>query len=292
MNLLYINWGTNHINYMQSIFSITTAFRYKDCIDKCFIMTDHPEYYDSIKDEIEIIKITQQQIDDWMGAKKFVLNIKIKGIELFHNLHPDKYFMFVDSDTFFYSSPKDIFTSLTDNPKCAYLHLSERSYGDRIKNNKNEKALFDKLSEVQSDYPISETTVMYNSGVIALQPHDMQETLNDIYKLTNQFLDEGIKSHYLEQLAFSAVLQKKYDLQTCGNVIGHYWGNKQEWNPLVASFVVEGLIKKYTINDYINILPTIDFNRPVVQERTYWNIKFVNLMYRLFPNRAAFAYKK
>lgn len=296
MNLLYITWGERIDNHMQTIFSIITAFRYRDSFKNIYIITDYPKYYTSLGDSVHIIEINKTILDNWMGPEKFIFNIKIKGIAHFNELYPNEDVFYADSDTFFYTSPLDISISLQNNK--AFMHLNEGTFGERLKKSGTMRRVFPILKNLKREdlglkQSIIETTCMYNAGIIALPAYNMGNILKQVSLLTNYFLSiKELKTHYLEQLAFSLVIEDNYELHDCEYCVGHYWDNKEEWQENISNFLLKGFFCNYGINDFVGALSVFNFDIPIGVRQHSMNRKLTKKLDALFPKKFKYLERK
>jgi hypothetical protein len=63
----------------------------------------------------------------------------------------------------------------------------------------------------------------------------------------------------IEQFAFSLVLAHDRSLLSCDKWIGHYWGNKPEWNHAVSSMMLESFLKHRSPAEDIQKLKEFNF---------------------------------
>lgn len=296
MNLLYITWGKGMGNHMQTIFAIITAFRYRESFKNIYIVTDHPEYYSFLKDSVQIINVTEETLERWAGPENFILNIKIKGLELFNELYPQENVFFTDSDTFFYESPH-LINDLLSQGKAA-MQLNEGTFGDRLTKSKTTQRLLPILESLPIEKlklkrTITKDTQMYNSGVIALPAHNMKQILAQVSDLTTYFLSiKGLRIHYLEQLAFSLVIEDNYELHDCEYCVGHYWGNKEEWQENISTFLIKGFSANYGIDDFVQALSDFNFDLPIIVRKRSMNKKLKQKVDKLIPNKYTYLKRK
>lgn len=295
MNLLYITWGERIENHMQTIFSIMSAFRYRESFKGVYIITDNPKYYTFLDDSVHIIKVTKETLDDWVGSDKYIYKIKMKGLELFNKLYPKENVFFADSDTFFYESP-ELISNLLVKGKAA-MHLNEGTFGERLKKSKSTQKLLPILKSLPIEklklkHAINENTRIYNSGVIALPAHNMKEILAQVSELADYLLSiKGLKFHYVEQLAFSLVIEDHYELQDCDYCVGHYWGNKEDWQENISIFLLKGFFNNYEIKDFVEALLDFDFNLPILVRQRSMNKKLKAKIDKLIPNKYSYLKK-
>jgi hypothetical protein len=286
MNLLFINWGAHPGNHAQCIFALLTAFRYNDCFDDYYVITDRPDFYYFMGDRVKVIPITEQQITEWKGEENYLFHVKIKGIAYFNQLHPDKAILYTDADIFFYNKPDRLRALLQE--KKAFMHLNEGSFESYMKHSHTARRVFPKLAALDlGKYKVTKETCMFNAGILGIPQNDnLQELLDDVLSLSKFLCKQDLKMHYMEQLAFSLVLQDAYQpLYSSNDCIGHYWGNKEAWENAITLFLVGAHIQNLPIDETVASLSGFNFNIPVICKKRIMNTRLNKLARKFFPDR-------
>lgn len=99
-------------------------------------------------------------------------------------------------------------------------------------------------------------------------------------------LERNITRRLIEQLAFSLALSEFSQLIPAENHIGHYWGNKEEWQ----SFIVASFLKSYfgntTLNEQIESFKSLDYTKiPIALKIPNTRCRLFNLITKLFPEK-------
>lgn len=292
MNLLYITWGNRLNNHTECIFSILTALQYRNSFDDCYIITDHPEYYSLLNKHIHILFVKPEKFDEWMGIDKFIFNIKIEGIQYFHQTFPDKNFLYADSDTCFIKPLSKIKEKIDEG--FLFMHILEDTFADFMKRSRTAKRIYPiieklNLEKFDLNQAISPKTKIYNAGIIGINVKQFSATsiLKETLELTKYFLSvkELAKIHFLEQFSFSLILEKYATLETCGEIITHYWGNKKVWDNKINSFLLECQLKNKNLNDIINDIKTLNYDYPVICRERSLNKKLKKQIDKIIPNK-------
>ncbi len=121
MNIFYIVFGHRCENHVQAYFSLCSFLSQTDQLDRIYMMTDAPEFYQKLNAVIHILPIMQEQLSDWQGERQFFWRIKIKAIEFIFALHPNEQVVYWDNDTFLFSDIKQLREDL-GNP---LMHVQE-----------------------------------------------------------------------------------------------------------------------------------------------------------------------
>ncbi len=108
MNIFYIVFGHRCENHVQAYFSLCSFLSQTDQLDRIYMMTDAPEFYQKLNAVIHILPIMQEQLSDWQGERQFFWRIKIKAIEFIFALHPNEQVVYWDNETFLFSDIKQL----------------------------------------------------------------------------------------------------------------------------------------------------------------------------------------
>ena len=121
MNIFYMIFGEKAVHHVQAYLSIRTFQKQLEADDHIYVMTTHPEYYQS--SGVEAIPVTDETIREWKGEKDFFWRVKIKAIEYMASHYPDDHLMYLDTDTILYGSLKTLKGRLDQG--CGMMHLNE-----------------------------------------------------------------------------------------------------------------------------------------------------------------------
>lgn len=130
---------------------------------------------------------------------------------------------------------------------------------------------------------------MWNAGLIALPACKQKETINLALQLCDAMSAAGVTPRLIEQFAFSLALQETYRLLPADNFVGHYWGNKNEWDSFINDYFVQSHFQNETIDNEIENIQKLNFGKiPLIRkERTLY--KQINkLLRKCLPFREKF----
>src|ERR1700710_800580 len=103
MNICLLNFGENISYHTQTSFCIYSLLaNCADSVKTINVITDKPLFYNHLKQQINIIPITENELTDWKGKYQFIWRIKIKAIEKICSLYPNCPVIYLDTDTFVY----------------------------------------------------------------------------------------------------------------------------------------------------------------------------------------------
>ncbi len=257
MNIVYLVFGDNLDNYQQVYFSIYTAFLHKTNDDKIIVIAENTSLFDFFGDKIEVISINRAIIKEWEGKYQFFWRVKIKALELIAQKYPSDSILYLDGDTFFYNSIEILKKGLLQGEN--YMHVNEGKLSKLT--TKTEKLMWNQMKKkTYSGIKIDENTCMWNAGLIGISNKHLQ-----CLKLTLDVNDElcanNVTRRLIEQFAFSISLNNFSKLLPSTNVVGHYWGNKAEWNILISNFLKECFMKQYSFEQIISKVKQMDLKQ-------------------------------
>ncbi|WP_245174258.1 hypothetical protein [Gallibacterium genomosp. 3] len=97
---------------------------------------------------------------------------------------------------------------------------------------------------------------MWNAGVIGIAKQDTKRFIDLSLSICDEICATQCPRRLVEQFSFSMALNSEGKLQSCNHIIGHYWGNKTEWNEFIARFFTSILLKNL---DYASMI--IEFQK-------------------------------
>lgn len=257
MNILFLTFGPELKNHYQACFSIL-SFLKESPAPNVHIMTDYPDFYRYFGEAVTIHKLTPQQLNEWQGKHQFFWRIKCKAVEMMVAQYPDQPLMYVDSDTFLHRGLNQEIIPLITEGK-AFMHLKE-GHLNELKS-KTETQMWTQLRGKNiAGFQITEASAMWNAGVIAIPQTRNQEITQDIVKVCDALCDTPAPRRLLEQFAFSLVIDEKIGLSPADTWIGHYWGNKADWNDAIKTFFLESRLGNRTLEDDIEAIKSFDFS--------------------------------
>lgn len=266
MNIVYLVFGQDLSNHKQAVFSILTALLYKNDSDKIIVVTDVPTYYKCIDHEDVIIQaIASEQIKIWRGKHNYVFRVKIKALQFVAQHYSNNPILYLDADTFFYKNLRTINKSLLAGNNV--MHINEGGLSSA--KSKTKQNIYKKIKgNTYYDVSINSKTCMWNAGVVGIANKNKLATLNNVLAVCDALCDENIPMRLVEQLSFSIVLSKENKLVATNNYIGHYWGNKSEWNCFITDFFIKNYFSEKPITEVLLELKKIDLTQIPVWVKT------------------------
>ncbi len=278
MNLVLLAFGDNLRNHHQACFCILSFLKEDGLHVK--VVTDHPEYYEFLGDRVERIIVDEAKLLAWQGPHKFFWRIKIEAIREVLCRDGASPLIYVDSDTFLGTD----LSVLKEQLRCgkAFMHLNEgKMIGFR---DSTMKRMWKQCcGNAYGGVVIDKASCMWNAGVIAIPTARNMEAIDLTLKICDEMCVSGVTRKRIEQLAFSLALDRIYELSTSNDWIGHYWGNKAQWNGAITNFFTYAHLKKISIDDQVESLMAFDY-QGLALIRTKRNTlkKFQRLLNRIF----------
>lgn len=283
MNLIYIVFGQNFNNHLQANFSILSFLSGKNSADKIYVMTDDDKYYkDVVNQGVEIILVTQEQLQIWQEPHGFFWRIKIKAIQYVIEKYPDKNWLYLDADTFLVNDFDEVRSKLDRGE--SVMHLDEGKLSEL--NSKTEKLMWQQSKGKKfAGYDITEDLSMWNAGAIGIPSKNATSLITNILQLCDEMCEAGITRRLIEQFAFSVILSKTTKISSCDDVIVHYWANKEEWNDLILELFTRAHLQDLNQENLIASFQNIEFNKLAVYKKgSSTRVKMGKIINKLFPD--------
>ena len=254
MNIVYLVFGEELSNHIQANFSILSMLTQKEEIDSINIVTDNPKLYNFLSGEVNIFKIEQNEFREWKGKNDFFWRTKIKAIELIINTFKNQNLMYLDSDTFLYGNLKSIKKKLNDG--ISFMHLNEGKLSQL--NSKTEKIMWQQTYNKKfGPVKINKNHCMWNAGVIGVPGSRSQELIEATLDICDAMLEQKVTRRLIEQFAFSLALSEFSELIAAENHIGHYWGNKEQWNNFITNIFLSSYFSNVPLKAQIEYIKFI-----------------------------------
>ena len=282
MNVMLLAFGPNTKNHYQACFAILTILKaqLKPAIT---VYTDVPEYYASFGDSIHIEYTSPERLQQWRGEQDFFWRIKCKAVQDMVQRHPGEHLMYVDSDTFLASELDGIVQQL-DRGVCL-MHEREGCLSEF--SSKTESAMWQALrGGCYNEVSVNESTAMWNAGVIAIPGQISQQVADHAVHLCDSLCATQAPWRLLEQFAFSLALAQQGPLEPAARWIGHYWGNKDDWNAAIAEFCLTSKLKAHTLEQDLQALDGFDYSAIALRRKTKSSKKrLVRWLNQLMPDK-------
>ena len=289
MNIVYLVFGTKIENYQQAYFSIFTALLHKNDDDKIIVITDDSSLFGFFEDKIETIVINQDTIMDWEGPHQFFWRVKIKALQLVAQKYPQDSILYLDSDTFFYKNTDVLLTALQNGNQ--FMHLNEGKLSQL--SSKTEKLMWKQMKgKSYGNIIINENVAMWNAGLIGVSQKHF-ECLELTLQINDAMCADGVTRRLIEQFAFSLGLNQYSELQPADHIVGHYWGNKKQWNDTISLFLRECFMKKYHFDAVVERIKDMELSKiPIRIKESSTQRKLKNLIDKFYTNQRPVYVKK
>lgn len=289
MNIVYLVFGTKIENYQQAYFSIFTALLHKNDDDKIIVITDDSSLFGFFEDKIETIVINQDTIRDWEGPHQFFWRVKIKALQLVAQKYPQDSILYLDSDTFFYKNTAVLRTALQSGNQ--FMHLNEGKLSQL--SSKTEKLMWKQMKgKSYGNIIINENVAMWNAGLIGVSQKHF-ECLELTLQINDAMCADGVTRRLIEQFAFSLGLNQYSELQPADHIVGHYWGNKKQWNDTISLFLRECFMKKYHFDAVVERIKDMELSKiPIRIKESSTQRKLKNLIDKFYTNQRPVYVKK
>ncbi len=102
---------------------------------------------------------------------------------------------------------------------------------------------------------------MYNAGVVGIPKNKIEAVVSTALSICDTMLAENVERVVIEQYSLSISLFENTILTEGLDCIGHYWGNKLEWEHFASEMIIGAYMKKQTLLEEISLLDTACFTR-------------------------------
>lgn len=216
LNFIYLAVNNNKI-LEETYFSILTLLYFKDS-SKDFgiiIYTDKPEFFENLRDaHVQIKYLSEQDQKAHSGKYNFFFRTKLSILNNYINMQNEN-FIFIDSDTYFISTPDEMIKNVS--PDNSIMYCSEG-----IIDGNNQPHYF----KIFCKAGIKNKIYMWNSGVIGLDSHNFI-LIRKALELTDLLLNFKNK-HTVEQISVSVLLQINTTMKQSTKTLFHYCGKHDE----------------------------------------------------------------
>ncbi|GAA3936763.1 hypothetical protein [Hymenobacter algoricola] len=281
MNLLYLVFGSNIKNHFQANFSILSFLKHRAGLTSITIVTDAPAYYQHLGGAVTVHPIDEPTLQEWKGEFNFFWRIKIKALEYVARQQPDVPILYLDTDTFLHGSLPALEAALRSG--MAFMHEPEGRLS--ALGSKTEKLMWRQTQgQAYGGVALTEQHVMWNAGVVGIPAARGAEAIALALRICDDLSRQHVTPRLIEQFALSVALAETFGLQAARPHIGHYWSNKDEWNELIAAFLLESHLTRRTVAQEAAALADFDFRAvPVVKKMKNTRYRLEKLVGRLFP---------
>lgn len=281
MKVVLHTFGTNQNYYLESAFLILNLLQYRDEIDSINVITDQPGFFKKFEKYINIILIDEKIIGEWKGECNFVFRVKLKAIELViaqsTELLP---VLYLDTDTFIYQGFNELKDSLSAGVGVMHINEGKLSECPTMSGARMWKKI---KNQTFGGYTITDNDCMWNAGVIGIPANKCREIIGTSIKMVDEMCKKIPVNFLIEQFCISVSLQRNVEMKAASGWIGHYWGNRDNWNKMISAFFMESYLKNYTIEHDMERMAGFDFEQiPIVIIPRNTEVKLHRLVNKYF----------
>lgn len=278
MCIIYLDYGGKAANQMQTHFSVLSFMAHTTRKPRILVITDHVAAYQRLVDEVETLEITSTMLQEWRGEKNYSFRIKIKAIQyavqqLMQDDLPPTTVMFMDSDTYATGS----WDALYDDVVAGMPYMQKNEGMPYLTHGPSQRLWRDVKGKQYADIPIDEQAEMWNSGVIGMPLSKAMDVCDLTLRLCDEMLADGIRSFNVEQFCFSLALRHLcQEIRSAELYVCHYWGNKEGWNQVQATFFARSLMEQHTVEEDMRLIKEMDTSAvPYYVKSPIWRKRFL-----------------
>lgn len=284
MNILFLVFGRRLSDHLQAHLAIHTFLPHLADDDRICVMTTAPEYYADFADAKQVTTdhVTEQLLDEWEGKHHFFWRVKIKAMERMATIYPDDALLYLDSDTFLKGDLSGVKGILGQGK--GLMHLDE-GHPSRMKT-KSLRMWNTVNGRTYAGVTIGQQHNMWNAGVVAMPEGKVASTVALALAVCDGMLDDGAERVVIEQYSLSIALYERLGLVSAQPWIGHYWGNKDEWNAFASKFFLEARMKGLSVEETTAALASEDLTSLRIHvHKSNTQRRLTNIIKKLFPDR-------
>ena len=253
MNILYIIFGEKIVYHIQAYLSIRSFQKQLNDSDNIFVMTTRPELY--AHSGINVIPVDDKTINDWEGEYHFFWRVKIKAIEYMIEHYPDSHLIYLDTDTFLYGQLNTLKEYL--NQGLALMHKDEGHPSQMM--TKSKRMWNQVANRTYSGITLGLQHHMFNAGVVGIPKDNARKIVATALGICDLMLSENVERIVIEQYSLSIALYELAHLKEAEKIIGHYWGNKSEWEQYASELLAKAYMTGSAISEEIEKLDVSTF---------------------------------
>lgn len=282
LNLMLLTFGPNIKNHYQACFCILSFLKDPQS-PAVTVYTDRPEFYKCFADRIELVVVSQSQLQSWRGEMDFFWRIKCMAVQDMVRRYPGRHIMYVDSDTFLGAPLRNIAQQLEQGQ--TLMHLNEGKLYSL--GTKTTRGMWRELAgTVHEGISIDSDTAMWNAGVVALPADNAEKVAEHSVAVCDSLCATKAPRKLLEQFAFSLALNHAVPLKPADSCIGHYWGNKDQWNAAIAEFYLHSKLYNRSLEEDIAAAEAFAYDSVALECRVSSSKRRIkNAVDKVFPDK-------
>ncbi|MEM6773021.1 MAG: hypothetical protein AAF597_20765, partial [Bacteroidota bacterium] len=240
-----------------------------------------PEFYRFIDDERVMLQSTDRaQLEEWEGPHRFFWRVKIKAIEDVAARYPGSHVFYQDADTFCFNDPSRLRAQLDAGRN--FMHAREGALS-QLPTSTERKMWAQCKGKSFGGVTINAEHNMWNAGVVAIAAEHLAAVIPTALAICDEMCAAGVTRRLVEQFALSVALGLEQPVLPANGTIGHYWGNKEGWNPLINAFFLQHHLQQSSYADQVMAIRNFDFHQiPIYTKSSKTQQKLTRLVDQLF----------
>jgi hypothetical protein len=256
MIVLYLAFGHNQHIHQQVTFSALTMLSWKNPAIKIVIFTDVPEHYELLHGLVELRVPGAGRLAEWKGPHDYFFRVKFKALQDLLEGNPGQHLLYLDGDTFTFGDPTGLIDAMREGANL--MHAREGKLSNLP--TKTERRMWKMCAgRAFGGIQVTQDSTMYNAGVIGLHREGAASVIERGLLACDEMLTYGVPERLVEQLSFSLALTERTTIRAANHIIGHYWGNKEEWNGVISDFLLRHLLQSSSRESLLESVRKIDF---------------------------------
>jgi len=267
MPLRIVTFTTGRSDALRSrtILALLSAKAWAPAGSTLHLVTDAADEYGWIAPQVELLAVTEAQLEAWKGRHRFFWRAKMEAVLHAAGDGQDD-LLYIDSDTVTQRSLQPLADGLQAGD--AFMHLHEVDLATNSRRGNRELWRMVRGRSV-AGVTFAAPCPMWNAGVIAVG----QQRLGDLRRalaMLDELSQEQPPHFVAEQLCFSISLSTAGRLRPAEAWIDHYWGNKDGFDKLINARLARWLSRGTGWGEAMAELRTKPIVAPVMVRRRRW----------------------
>lgn len=282
MTIMYLTYGNKTEYHIQAYFSMLSFRKQLSEDDRIVMVTNCPQYYKKVASWVEVMPIDDKTVEEWKGKHHFVFRAKTMAMKHYIAAHPNEHLLFIDTDTFLYGRLDDIRERLDHG-----IGIMHKDEGHPSKMGGASLRMWKACGgKTWGGVTLDDRHNMWNSGVLGIPRQYAADVINMELGIIDDILDSGVDSFTIEQYATSVAMIEHGTLEEATPYVGHYWGNKEEWERIITTMLMRSYMQDGTPDDLLaDIDDKLLRSAPIYIHKSDTAKRLRKLISRFFPDR-------
>ena len=217
------------------------------------------------------------------GYHDYIYCLKIKAIEFIAQKFSGEAVLYFDNDTFCYH-PLD--ASKTHLEKDGFLMHKPEKPLSQMKTKLLKRMWWQVKDKQYAGYKVSDKDFMWNAGVFGIPGKGAIATCENVLAVCDAMLDDRVDPKFVEQFAFSLVLNQTGILKKTEEAIAHYWSNKYRWNLFIQQLFEECWLSARSVPEQLEMIRELDLTAiPIYAKTPNTKLRLMKLLDKWFPDK-------